>query len=112
MMRRFWKGFLMGLIVGWLLVRLREEEAYLVEEMVPAGPLPVEEETLKDETPDDFVVLRGVGPAFAERLHQAGIRTFAQLARLAPEDVAASCGIPVGRVLRDDWIGQAAEQIN
>ncbi len=131
-MRRFFTGFLEGLFFGALLVWLylkygRPKEEWLTqplhpEETLPTVPvrLPHPEEKPREEVvptarpeenpPDDFAVLRGIGPAFAARLHQCGVHTFAQLAQLAPEEAAECCGVPVSRVLRDDWIGQAAAQ--
>jgi len=60
---------------------------------------------------DDLTKLKGVGPAYAKKLNEAGITSFAQLASLTPEGVTeleeklnAS-----GRVERDGWIEQAKE---
>ena len=60
---------------------------------------------------DDLTQLKGVGPAYAKKLNEAGITSFAQLAALTPEGVTeleeklnAS-----GRVERDGWIEQAKE---
>ena len=60
---------------------------------------------------DDLTQLKGVGPAYAKKLNEAGITSFAQLASLTPEGVTeleeklnAS-----GRVERDGWIEQAKE---
>jgi predicted flap endonuclease-1-like 5' DNA nuclease/cytoskeletal protein CcmA (bactofilin family) len=55
----------------------------------------------------DFTILRGVGPTFDRRLKAAGIRTFAQLAALTPEEIAAIIGWTPQRVIVDDLIGQA-----
>jgi len=58
---------------------------------------------------DDLTEIRGVGPRMAEKLYEQGIKNFAQLAemnnRFAEElDEALKAQ---GRILRDDWIGQA-----
>ena len=60
---------------------------------------------------DDLTQLKGVGPAYAKKLNEAGITSFAQIAALTPEGVAeleeklnAS-----GRVERDGWIEQAKD---
>lgn len=60
---------------------------------------------------DDLTQLKGVGPAYAKKLNEAGITSFAQIAALTPEGITeleeklnAS-----GRVERDGWIEQAKE---
>ncbi len=127
-MRRFFAGFLEGLFFGALLVWFylkfaRPGKKWLTQPpyteetpTVPIRPPHRKEEAretvapappLEENPPDDFAVLRGIGPVFAARLHESGIHTFAQLARLTPEEIAQRCDVPVWRVLRDDWIGQA-----
>jgi large subunit ribosomal protein L21 len=60
---------------------------------------------------DDLTQLKGVGPAYAKKLNEAGITSFAQIAALdaagvteLEEKLNAS-----GRVERDGWIDQAKE---
>lgn len=84
------------LLVGWLLWWLwkrregeeaapaaRTEEAPLPswEERAPAE-VPLAFEAAPEEPPpaDDLTRIEGIGPRIAEVLHQAGIRTFSQLA--------------------------------
>ena len=114
-MRRFLNGLLFGIIIGAVLAWLYDRYLCSQPETVPARPTPtkvppvqVPSDTVK---PSDFAVLNGVGAVFAERLHQAGIHTFADLARLTPEEVAERCDVPVWRIQRDDWTGQAAAQV-
>jgi len=104
-MRRFLEGFVFGIAIGALLGWLSQRYLWPALQTVPARPGPAE------VPPDDFVVLHGVGPAFAERLHEAGIHTYADLARLTPEEVAGRCQVPAWRIRRDDWIGQAAARV-
>jgi predicted flap endonuclease-1-like 5' DNA nuclease/cytoskeletal protein CcmA (bactofilin family) len=59
--------------------------------------------------PADFTRLRGIGPTYAQRLHQAGILTFAQLADLTPEAIGAIIGWSAERVIQDQLREQAAE---
>jgi class III poly(R)-hydroxyalkanoic acid synthase PhaE subunit len=62
-----------------------------------------------DDTPDDLTAIRGIGPKMAEKLYEQGIRSFAQLAKMNrrfAEDLDESLRAQ-GRILRDDWIGQA-----
>jgi hypothetical protein len=62
---------------------------------------------------DDFRLINGIGPAVESRLHSAGILTFAQLAALSPDDIAALVvgltGLSAERIVKQDWIGQARE---
>jgi class III poly(R)-hydroxyalkanoic acid synthase PhaE subunit len=58
---------------------------------------------------DDLTVIKGVGPRMAEKLYDQGIKNLAQLAEMntkfaeqLDETLQAQ-----GRILRDDWIGQA-----
>lgn len=62
---------------------------------------------------DDFRRIAGIGAAIERRLHEAGIRTYADLAARTPEQLAASlsdvAGLSMARIVRQDWIGQASE---
>jgi predicted flap endonuclease-1-like 5' DNA nuclease len=55
----------------------------------------------------DFTRIRGISLAFDQRLKAAGIRSFAQLAAMTPEALAAVLGSPVEQVVSDDILGQA-----
>ena len=59
--------------------------------------------------PDDLKLISGIGPALEKRLHAHGINTFRQLAALAEADIdQVDAAIKaMGRIRRDDWIGQA-----
>lgn len=59
--------------------------------------------------PDDFLKIRGIGPAFNRKLIEAGVTTYRQLAAMAPEEIAAIVGWPPERVIRDQLREQAAE---
>ena len=55
---------------------------------------------------DDLTEIKGIGPVFAERLRQAGITTFADVAKASPDQLrevthATSVANP------DEWIEQA-----
>jgi len=57
---------------------------------------------------DDFKLIGGIGLALAGRLHDAGIRTFAQMASLSPARLAARVsGLSAKQIARQGWIGQA-----
>jgi NADH-quinone oxidoreductase subunit E len=58
---------------------------------------------------NDLKRISGVGPKVEELLHKAGVKTFADIAGWTSGDVARidrDLGLE-GRILRDDWIGQA-----
>jgi predicted flap endonuclease-1-like 5' DNA nuclease len=60
--------------------------------------------------PDQLERIKGIGPAFAQRLRKAGITTFAQLAQLSPERIVEIIH-PEPRQAIDpaSWIAQAKE---
>jgi len=60
---------------------------------------------------DLFTEIHGIGAGIELRLHNAGILTYAQLAALDPQRIAALLGNMVGitskRIADQDWVGQA-----
>jgi len=54
---------------------------------------------------DDLTQLTGVGPAAAKKLVEAGLTSFAQVAALSADDIAAIDAIKV----KPEWVEQAAE---
>lgn len=59
--------------------------------------------------PDDFLKIRGIGPAFNSKLQAAGVTTYRQLAAMSPEEIAAIVGWAPERVIRDQLREQAAD---
>jgi predicted flap endonuclease-1-like 5' DNA nuclease len=61
-------------------------------------------------TPDDLKLIVGVGPVIERMLHQAGIGTYRQIARLTEREIdaidARLAEFP-GRIRRDGWVVQA-----
>ncbi|MBX4858716.1 5' DNA nuclease [Rhizobium sophorae] len=58
---------------------------------------------------DDLKLIAGIGPKLEQVLNSKGIRSFAEVAAWTEEDIArldAELGFN-GRILRDDWTGQA-----
>ena len=51
--------------------------------------------------PDDLTRLAGIGPVFSERLRDAGITTFSQLAALDEEQIAEALDWSASRVARE-----------
>lgn len=67
------------------------------------------------ETQDDLTRITGIGPVYAEALHEQGIHTFQQIAELSAEDMdrlgEAISGITHHLIEEEDWVGQAKELI-
>ncbi len=58
---------------------------------------------------DDFQKITGIGSALAQRLWNAGILTYDDLARRDPKEIAAVAGISAERIASQNWTGQARE---
>jgi predicted flap endonuclease-1-like 5' DNA nuclease len=61
---------------------------------------------------DDLKLISGVGPGLEKKLQDAGITTYAQIAKLTPREITELETHVVkfaGRITRDDWIGQAKQ---
>lgn len=60
------------------------------------------------ETADDLQEILGIGPTYARRLQEAGIRTYADLARQTPDHVREITGISLRRTAEAaEWIADA-----
>ena len=94
-----------------------ETEAAKVEEEAPAAEVeaaPVAETApvaapVAEAGPDDLKMLKGVGPKIEQKLHEAGVTTFAQIAAWGAEDIAKMDDMLSfrGRIERDGWVEQA-----
>jgi hypothetical protein len=58
---------------------------------------------------DDFQKITGIGPTLAQRLWNAGILTYDDLARRNPEELAAVAGKSAESIASQNWTGQARE---
>lgn len=60
---------------------------------------------------DDLKLIHGIGPSIENRLNQAGINTYEQLAATSFEELASLfkdlTGLSADRIIKKDWIGQA-----
>ena len=69
--------------------------------------------SLRDGEGDDFTRISGIGKVLDGRLHQAGVTSYADLAGLNPEEIAAlladAVAVSPGRIGNEDWTGQAAK---
>lgn len=64
-------------------------------------------------TGDDLTQLEGIGPAYAAKLRDGGITTFAQLAVTDEETLAEIINVPAWRKLNySDWIAQARLKVS
>ncbi len=66
---------------------------------------------ISDRIPsDDLTAIKGIGPKLERMLNEMGVRTFRQIARWDPDDIAmvsAALAAFPGRIVRDDWVGGA-----
>jgi predicted flap endonuclease-1-like 5' DNA nuclease len=59
---------------------------------------------------DDLTDIKGIGAVSAERLNDAGVTTFAEIAAWSDEDLEANSAkikVSADRIRREDWVGQA-----
>lgn len=74
-----------------------------------ARPAPAQAELPMDAAEDDLTAIKGIGPKMMEKLYAQGIRNFSSLAQMnrkLAEELDETLKTQ-GRILRDDWIGQA-----
>lgn len=67
----------------------------------------------KVEQKDDLSKIHGIGPVFARTLNKMGMRTYIQIARWKPEDiakVAKKLYTAPERIKRDKWIDEAKKE--
>ena len=55
---------------------------------------------------DDFTDILDIGPVFNQKLHDAGIRSYKDLAKLTPAQIEEKTGIPAERIERGQWLEQ------
>jgi len=122
---RTFVAFLIGVATGWMLAtwwnqqqeqRLEEIRAETIRARGHArapqpSPTPSARPTV--ETPDDLTRIHGIGPVFQKRLHEAGMRTFGQLAAANPQQVRDVVGAADWqRIEPERWIDEAAALAN
>lgn len=102
-----------------LLLRRRQELAARAEHLpAPAGPPPASAPPTAPSrreraapAGDDLKLIKGIGPVLERRLHELGVRTFADLAALTParvKEIDEAIDFP-GRIERERWIEQARD---
>jgi len=97
-------GFVLAAaLVGWWLWKRREEEK---PAFAPERSRPVQ----RAEAPapaDPLQEIRGIGDVYARRLRAAGVRTFADLAALTPDEARSLAQAQPWQADTADWIEQA-----
>lgn len=81
----------------------------VVPKAAPGSKVEAPKKTRVKAKTNDLKRISGVGPKVEELLHKAGVKTFADIAGWTSDEVARidrELGLE-GRILRDDWIGQA-----
>ena len=95
-------GFILAAaLVGWWLWQRRQEEqpAFAPKQSRPAPRADAPADTLQE--------IRGIGDTYARRLRAAGVRTFADLAALTPEEARSLAQAQPWQADTADWIEQA-----
>ena len=68
--------------------------------------------TASSEDKDDLKLINGIGPFIEKKLNALEIFTFKQISKFTPKDIEAvnkAIEFFPGRIVRDDWVGQAKE---
>jgi len=94
-----------GIVLGLGAVVWALRDKLLPSPQIPDGP-PPRYRTPVAEVDVDLTSVKGIGPVYAERLNEAGIHDFAQLAAADPAAVAEAAG--TSESAAEDWIDQAA----
>ncbi|MEX2123715.1 MAG: hypothetical protein WD795_07455 [Woeseia sp.] len=75
-----------------------------------SGEPPANNHALMEDAQDDLQKIKGVGPAIERTLHDLGIFSFDQIAKISEYDINRIAQRLKGfrsRIYREDWIGQA-----
>jgi predicted flap endonuclease-1-like 5' DNA nuclease len=131
-----WLGLVAGLIIGWVIEwiidwrfwrrstyssleaehRLRTElaaaqnEIRQLQNQLAELTWPAKEAIAQLVQRDPLEQINGIGPVFAQRLHDAGIFRFAELAAATPETIRLAVQPEAWqRVDAEQWIARAAE---
>ena len=81
--------------------------------VAPVVSAPVTPAAPVELPPDDLKEIVGIGPILEHTLQSLGLKTFAQIATITPEDIAMLIvkvdSSIAERVLRERWVEQARE---
>ncbi len=109
--RYYWLGFIVTAVgIGWLIWLWRKQREVMPKPLFISGRtaayrMPADAEKVEEPDPDDLALIKGIGPAYARRLNESGINTFARLAETDPDDLQEITG--VARWDPNMWIEQA-----
>lgn len=117
--------FILGVLVGWLIEwlidyfywrrRYIEREAIhtpvpsTADRVSPVGnrePMPAVE-----GVPDDFKVIKGIGPVIERKLNEAGVHTFEQLGALTVGDLRRILGNTIERLADEESLLEQARDL-
>ncbi|MBE9523704.1 MAG: hypothetical protein IMY76_01300 [Chloroflexi bacterium] len=115
----WWFGLKLGVLVAlvlwwWIQDDLRDEEIGSDDRIVLSPDdlqdvLPTSDQEIV-VVPDDLTDIDGIGPKYAQVLHDAGVTTFAQLAGMQLDDIRKIFQEAGGRVPdHTTWPGQASQ---
>lgn len=111
-----WADFLVQQPKTWMVAQESSTKQTQVERSAQRSAEPSFEtnpvELDSGESIDDLTRISGVGSKLAEKLYQAGVTRFVQIAELSDEAIAQLERDVVrfnGRIKRDDWQGQARQ---
>jgi predicted flap endonuclease-1-like 5' DNA nuclease len=117
--KAFWIGFIATTVltawIYWILSQKREvaPEPLVVSQSRPPAAVRVKrpaETTNVVQISDPLEEIKGIGPVFANRLNDAGITTFAELANSSPAELQEITG--VARWDPAEWIVEAKALAN
>ncbi len=112
----FWIGFAFAAgLIAWIYWIGRRKRAVTPAPLVVSRRRSPETVQSRPQSPaarqpvmvsDVLEEIKGIGPVFANRLNEAGILTFRQLASASPDELAEITGVT--RWNPEDWIAEAA----
>lgn len=110
--KMFWLGYFLAIaVVVWLYWQRRRQESP-VPAAKPPAPVSTPSPRSQEAPPDPLQEIAGIGPVFARRLQESGIRTFRTLASLSADEVRARAGLEAWQGDVDSWIAQAQARIS
>ena len=93
--RQFWIGFMIAAVISaWLYWLWRQKREVMPKPLVigeERRKKPAAESSATVPVNDSLEIIRGIGPAYARRLYDSGIKTYAQLAQTTPEAIRPRC---------------------
>ena len=111
-------ALVLGLLIGWLIEWIidwfywRRPRPEPVAESAVLAPSPKMERFKEPPpNPDNFTVIKGIGPVILKRLNQAGIYTYEQLAELTLDEFEEALGDLLQRFINERSILRQAREL-